>query len=82
MFAGIDWLLGAQMSVLLCTKVVIRLDFLNDGTGGRKLVLGAEPTPEEPEIGLPSSLSTGRMSRRTDGNEEDHTHTQAVVHVL
>merc|ERR1719420_1530377 len=42
--------------------VVVRLDFLNDGAGGRKLVLGAEPTPEEPEIGLPSSLSTGRMT--------------------
>jgi len=42
--------------------VIVRLDFHSDGVGGRKLILGAEPTPEDPEIGVPSSLGTGRMT--------------------
>merc|ERR1719240_53646 len=42
--------------------VIVRLDFASDGSGGRKLVLGATPSPEEEEIGVPSSLGTGRMT--------------------
>merc|ERR1719313_2245152 len=42
--------------------IIVRLDFASDGTGGRKLVLGATPSPEEEEIGVPSSLGTGRMT--------------------
>merc|ERR1719240_713841 len=42
--------------------IIVRLDFASDGSGGRKLVLGATPSPEEEEIGVPSSLGTGRMT--------------------
>ncbi len=42
--------------------MICRLDFGSDGTGGRKLVLGATPAPEEEEIGMPSTLGTGRMT--------------------
>merc|ERR1719240_1856744 len=42
--------------------IIVRLDFASDGTGGRKLVLGATPAPEEEEIGMPSTLGTGRMT--------------------
>eukprot|EP00451_Oxyrrhis_marina_P001168 CAMPEP_0204271632 /NCGR_PEP_ID=MMETSP0468-20130131/20548_1 /ASSEMBLY_ACC=CAM_ASM_000383 /TAXON_ID=2969 /ORGANISM="Oxyrrhis marina" /LENGTH=588 /DNA_ID=CAMNT_0051247353 /DNA_START=88 /DNA_END=1854 /DNA_ORIENTATION=+ len=44
--------------------IVQRLDFVSEGTNGKKLTLAAEPTPEEPDIpsATGKAIPTGRMN--------------------